>query len=201
MISKTVACIVHQVITDPGGRYAIVVADICMHKMVLVNVYVPPPFQIQVLHDLLGRLAPFMHLPLIVAGDFNAILNATLDSSNSRRVASVELSAWAETAALTKLWRWKNPNTRSFSHLSKMHKSPSRIDLAFANASMLELVRGANYIAGGCRITRPYGYILACPCRLGGCNMGWLEVESVASQVAPVFLVTGKTTFSQPPCL
>lgn len=72
--------------------------------MVLVIVYVPPPFQIQLLYDLLGRLAPFMNLPLIVVGDLNAILNANLDSSNSKRAVSVELSAWAETAALTELW-------------------------------------------------------------------------------------------------
>lgn len=60
LISKTIPCNVHQVIKDPGGWYAI--ADIHEHKMVLANVYVPPPFQIQVLYDLLGKLAPFMHL-------------------------------------------------------------------------------------------------------------------------------------------
>lgn len=30
-----------------------------------------------------------MHLPLIIAGDFNAILNAALDTSNTSRAASV----------------------------------------------------------------------------------------------------------------
>lgn len=118
LISKTVPCSVHQVITDPGGRYAIVVVDIHGHKMVLANVYVPPPFLVQVLYDLLGRLAPFMHLPLI-----NAILNATLDSSNSKRAASVELEVWAETLLSQSCGDGKIPPRRA-SHIYLKHINP-----------------------------------------------------------------------------
>lgn len=108
LISKAVPCTIHGVISDLGGRFLIVVAELYMHKMGLVNLYVPHSFQIQVLYDLLGMLAPFMHLPLLIAGDFNAILCTALDSSNVSRVASVDLAAWANKASLTELWRWKN---------------------------------------------------------------------------------------------
>lgn len=136
--------------------------------MVLVNLYVPPLFQIQILYDLLSKLAPFMHLPLLIAGDINAILCAALDSSNVSRAASVELAAWADMASLTELWRWKNPTTRSFSYLSKTHKSSSRIDLAFANGPMLQLVRGANYLAGGLSDHTPLSVHMGLPSRLRG---------------------------------
>lgn len=105
LISKAVPCPIHHVISDPGGRFLIVIADISTCKMVLVNVYIPPPFQVQILYDLLGKLAPYMYLPLIIAGDFNAILSTTLDLSNVHRVASTDLSTWAATVSLTELWR------------------------------------------------------------------------------------------------
>lgn len=137
LINKAVPCTIHQVILDPRGRYLNVIADVYRNKMVLVNIYVPPPFQVQVLYELMGKLAPFMHLPLLAAGDFNAVLNAALDSSNLNRVSSVELSSWVATASLMELWCWKDPNTRRFSYPSKMHRSSSRIDLPFANDALL----------------------------------------------------------------
>ncbi|XP_077338542.1 neurofibromin isoform X4 [Lithobates pipiens] len=63
LISKAVPCTIHHVISDPGGRFLVIVADIGTCKMVLVNVYIPPPFQIHILYDLLGKLAPYLHLP------------------------------------------------------------------------------------------------------------------------------------------
>lgn len=145
-----------------------------------------------------------MHLPLVVAGDFNAILSSSLDSSNSRRVASTELSAWAETAALTELWSWKNPTTKSFSYLSKTHRSFSRIDLAFANAS-IQMVRGANYIAGGLSDHTPLrihvGILLQVRGGAWRLNPRWLEVESVASQVDQFSLGTGRITCNPALCL
>lgn len=191
LISKAVPCTIHHVISDPGGRFLIVIADISTCKMVLVNVYIPPPFQVQILYDLLGKLAPYMHLPLIIAGDFNAILSAALDSSNVARVASADLSAWAAAASLTELWRWKNPTTKSYSHLSKTHRSSSRIDMAFANAPMLQLVGGASYLAGGISDHTPLSVHISIPSALRGgawrLNPGWLEVEEVSSHVAPHF--------------
>lgn len=60
-----------------------------------MNVYLPPPFKVQLLYDLLVTLAPYMHLPMLFMGDFNNIMYSTLDSSNANRTASVDLCAWA----------------------------------------------------------------------------------------------------------
>lgn len=81
LISKALPCTIHQVFSDPGGRYVAVLLDVHHYKMLLVNVYLPPPVNIQILYDLFTRLAPFAQLPLIMMGDFNSILDA-LDSSN-----------------------------------------------------------------------------------------------------------------------
>lgn len=59
-------CTIHQVFSDQGGRYVAVLLDIFQHKMLLVNVYLPPPISVQLLYDLFAELAPFAHLPLIL---------------------------------------------------------------------------------------------------------------------------------------
>lgn len=69
-------------ISDPGGRYVILVVDVYQTTVVIANIYMPPHFQSQILHDLLVKLAPYMHLSLLLAGDFNAILDGELDTSN-----------------------------------------------------------------------------------------------------------------------
>lgn len=105
LIRKAVPCVVHQVVSDPGGRYVAVVLELCHQKFLLVNIYLPPPFQDKLLYDLLVKLAPFAHLPMVLMGDFNAILDPALDSSNPNRPASLELLSWASTAGLSELWR------------------------------------------------------------------------------------------------
>lgn len=145
LLSKVVSSTIHKVVSDPGGRNLIIVADIFTCKMVLANVYPPPPFQVQLLYDLLGKMAPFMHLTVLMAGDFNTILDTAMYSYNLTRASSYEFSAWVDSAlvdaaSLTELWRWKNAAVRNYSHLSKTHRSSSRIEMAFANALLLQFV-------------------------------------------------------------
>lgn len=129
LISKAIACTIHQVVTDPGGRYVAVSLEIYNHKFLLVNIYMPPPFQVKFLYDFMVTLAPFLHLPVLIMGDYNAILDGVLDSSNAARPASVDLRSWADMAGLTEVWRWKNPDGTAYSHLSSAHRSSARIDL------------------------------------------------------------------------
>lgn len=126
-----------------------VVLDILYRKMVIVNIYLPPPIQLQVLYDLLVKLAPFLNLPTIFLGDFNAILDPILDSSNTNRPVSMELCTWMSGMGLTELWRWKHPQVKSYSHLSATHRSSARIDLAFGKPSLLKYVHETEYLAGG----------------------------------------------------
>lgn len=70
LISKSVPCTIHRVITDPGGRFVAVAINVYHYQILLVNVYVPPPFQGQLLFDMLNKLAQFLHLPVLFFGRF-----------------------------------------------------------------------------------------------------------------------------------
>lgn len=163
LISKTIACTIHQVISDPGGRYVVVSLEVCNQKFLLVNIYLPPPFQVKLLYDLMVQLAPFLHMPMLLMGDYNAILDGVLDSSNAARAASVDLCSWAAMAGMTEIWRWKHPGTVSYSHLSATHKSSARIDLAFGNDLLLKHVFASEYLSGGVSDHNPLLITLAFP--------------------------------------
>lgn len=75
MLGKSIPCTVQKVISDPGGRYVILLFEIHQTKMVIACVCVPPSFQPKLLYDMLVMLTPYMHFPLLLAGDFNAILD------------------------------------------------------------------------------------------------------------------------------
>lgn len=188
LISRAVCCTIHQVISDPGwGRYVPVVLDVYHSQLLLVNVYKPPPFQAQLLYDILTRLAQFLHLPVFLMGDFNAVLDAVLDSSNPNKGSSADLNSWASMAGLAETWRWKHPTDRCFAHISTSHRSSARIDLAFGNDRTLQYVSGIDYLAGGLSDHNPHSLALSFSAgtRKGGRRLlpSWLQNEQVAAQL------------------
>lgn len=104
----------------------VILLEMFNNKILLVNIYFPPPFQVKLLYDLMVTLAPYLHLPMLLMGDYNAILDPVLDSSNAARPASVDLCSWVTMADKTEVWRWKHPDITSYSHLSSTHKSSAR---------------------------------------------------------------------------
>lgn len=72
-----------------------------------------------------------------------------MDTSNPSRAQNVDLKHWAQTAELTEVWHWKNPAVRRYSYFSQVSASSSRIDLTFANLTLLPLITDTTYLAGG----------------------------------------------------
>lgn len=146
--------------TDPGGRYVVVFIEVYSHHLALVNMYIPPPFSSAILYDVLDKLAPHSPFKLLIAGDFNNILDYTIDTSNPQRAPNHDLSHWATAAGFTELWRWKHPTDRCYSYLSQVFASSSRIDMAFANAALLPMVSEVTYLPGSVSDHTPLSLIL-----------------------------------------
>lgn len=83
---------------------------------------------------------------LCTSPDFNAVLDAALDSSNPNRGSSADLNGWVSVAGLVEIWQWKHPMERCFSHISMAHGSSVRIDLAFEK----KMWRALTTWQGGC---------------------------------------------------
>lgn len=76
---------------------------------------------------------------------------------------------------------------RSYSCLSRTHKTASRIDLAFVNGTCLLLIWAASYLAGGLSDHEPLLLTISAAARIGGSAWrlwpGWLQSEQVSNKV------------------
>lgn len=75
LLHKSLLCSIETVITDPGGRYLVVILEVYSHRLALANIYIPPPFTGNILYEVLEKLAPHAPFQLLVAGDFRNVLN------------------------------------------------------------------------------------------------------------------------------
>lgn len=81
----------------------------------------------------------------VVGGDFNAILDPNLDSSNALRsreqgLATAALRTWTRSLGLVDIWRSVNPMVQDFSFFSARHKSFSRIDYLFISPHLFHKI-------------------------------------------------------------
>lgn len=79
----------------------------------------------------------------IIAGDFNTVLNPTLDRSTNAAHIKQSQSAkviqdYMEEIGLGDGWRLKHPNKREYTFFSSVHHSFSRIDLFLINNSITQ---------------------------------------------------------------
>ncbi len=73
--------------------------------------------------------------PLVVGGDFNAVINPALDKSQSDTTANPSsklLNKFITELNLIDLWRIQNTKAKDFHFFSNRHKTFSRIDYIFS---------------------------------------------------------------------
>ena len=134
-----------QCISDPNGRYTIVVGTLLQMPVIMVCVYAPMwdcPNFITTLFSLIPCLDTHH---LILGGDFNLVIRPNLDKSNPKVLTSSNMAR-----ALTTLtnqidcvdaWRSRHPTTKEFSFYSPVHRTYSRIDYFFFYKILLSSVK------------------------------------------------------------
>ncbi|XP_071982368.1 receptor expression-enhancing protein 1 isoform X1 [Engystomops pustulosus] len=145
LISKALPIEVIQVAPDHFGRYVVIHCALWGFTFTIVSVYVPPPFDPAVLHLISSKLASMPPSPILCIGDFNAVPNPSLDRTSGLDTGSVRLNEWLTSLDLADVWRSKHPQEREYSFYSSVHKSFSRIDLAFVSPDMMQHVDQVSY--------------------------------------------------------
>ena len=86
---------------------------------------------------------------LILGGDFNSVLDPAHDCSSINPYptskSSKVVKLFVETYNYVDPWRFKFPNSRSYSFFSSVHNSFSRIDHLFIDAFLLGSIRACDY--------------------------------------------------------
>lgn len=136
-------------ISDINGRYLIVTGLLYSMHVTLVNIYGPNIDDAGFFRKTFDKISDLTSTNLIIAGDYNAILDRYLDRSSQRQMgpsnASVTLNGLISSFNLVDIWRLQHPTDREYSFFSKLHNSYSRIDFFLLDSKLLTNVIDCKY--------------------------------------------------------
>jgi len=152
LIRNSVAPTFHSHYSDPNGRYLIVSISINDLPLVLVNVYAPNNDDPDFFLDVFARIDQFNKPPLIIAGDFNAVLGP-LDYQGSQNKhsnikASEMLAILMEEFNLCDIWRHFHPNLRQYSRHQRNPRALSRLDFILVSEDFIDNCLSSKIVPG-----------------------------------------------------
>lgn len=95
------------------------------------------------------KIIQYLPAKLLLIGDLISVLSPKLDRPKPPKQHSADLYNWVQAIGVTEIWRWRNPEKRTYSCFSTSYKTASRIDLAFADPAMLADIAEAAYLPSG----------------------------------------------------
>ena len=137
----------HNYNTDDKGRFIVADMEVQEERFTMVNLHIDRRLTkedtLTFLNKIGKAIVEFNNERVLWCGDFNTILDPLLDTTCSGTTLDTrvrkenyikkELEAWE----LTDVWRAYHPDKRRFTHISRTHKSLSRIDHFMASPSFL----------------------------------------------------------------
>lgn len=136
-------------ISDINGRFLIVTGELHSMHVTLVNIYGPNVDDAGFFRKIFEKLADLTDTKLIIAGDYNVILDWRLDRSSQKQTGpsntSVTLNSLISSINLIDIWRLLHPTDREYSYFSKLHNSYSRIDFFLLDSKLLPNVIDSKY--------------------------------------------------------
>uniref|UniRef100_A0A3Q1CLT5 Reverse transcriptase domain-containing protein n=1 Tax=Amphiprion ocellaris TaxID=80972 RepID=A0A3Q1CLT5_AMPOC len=146
LVHKRIPFTLNSTVTDSEGRYIIIQATIFNKLYSIVNLYAPNNEDPAFFHTVFSHLADLSANSItIIGGDFNIVLNPSVDRSNSpihvKQSQSVKvIHDYMKDFGLDDVWRLKNPTKRDYTFFSPVHKTFSRIDFFLLNNSIAHKV-------------------------------------------------------------
>lgn len=133
LFNKSVYFCHEKTFADKEGRYVMVIGNIGGTKITLLNLYAPNEDSPDFFKSIASLIADKSEGAILVGGDFNCVLRASVDRLPADIGAiskkSVTLCAMMEELGLIDVWRHLHPKDRDFTYFSQVHCSHSRIDM------------------------------------------------------------------------
>lgn len=146
---KSVPFICSDVISDPNGRYLIVIGRMYDSPVLLVNIYAPNWDNADFFKQLFSSLPDMSSRFLLLGGDFNCWLSPELDRSSTKAATPSRSARTVRTFmnefAMSDPWRFFNPTCKVYSFFSPVHHSFSRIDYFLVDNRILPSVSSCSY--------------------------------------------------------
>lgn len=126
--------------SDPLGRYLILLASLNNIPQIILNTYAPNTDQKSSYKSVMHKLQHYARDQLIICGDFNDLVDPSLDSTNTKRKRFTALSSLLLLEHLYDPLRCQHGNEKVYSFYSHAQKTYSRIDLFFLPKGLLQQV-------------------------------------------------------------
>lgn len=104
-LRNTLSFQLQDVTLDPNGRYIILKGDINSHPYTLVALYAPNSHQVCFPSRLLRKVRAHQYGNLVLCGDFNHIVDPSLDTSTKKPKGSTRLGSLMHREELYDAWR------------------------------------------------------------------------------------------------
>lgn len=79
LVAKALPICIHVIKTDTKGKYVVLVIKVYNRFLKFENLYVPPPFSLSHLNDMLRTVYEIAEGRIFILGDLNAVVDLTLD--------------------------------------------------------------------------------------------------------------------------
>lgn len=122
---------------DKEGRYVLIKCQIENRLITLVNIYAPPESDGSFFKEIFDKIASESEGILICAGDWNTVLNYSVDTTSKRQKSSKskDLNILIKETGTFDVWRDLHRSEKEYTHYSAAHKVHSRIDYFLMNKS------------------------------------------------------------------
>lgn len=134
-------------LADANGRIICIETIINGMELTLCNIYAPNKEEPSFFHEV-NRILGNVQGQVVLAGDFNQVIDGALDRSRFSRTVIPKDRAAIHTLmkdnGLIDVWRVVNPNKREYSFYSHCHKSYSRIDFILISQNLINAVIDSN---------------------------------------------------------
>lgn len=151
LIHKKVVFTPSQTISDPQGRFVIVSGSLFNTPVVLASIYAPNWDDVSFINKLISLIPNLNSHKLILAGDFNTVMDPAIDRSNPKTLVrskmSLALSEFADQIGSVDPWRFLYPHKKEFSYFSHVHHTYSRIDFFLIDKTLLPALKKVEYTA------------------------------------------------------
>lgn len=124
--------------SDTQGRYIIVKGRIDNTLVTFANVYAPPESDRTFFKSLFHTLTSESEGILVCAGDWNTVLNYSIDTTSTKRCKcskSRDLNMLIRETDLFDVWRSLHTCEKDYTHYSATHQVHSRIDFFLMNVT------------------------------------------------------------------
>lgn len=139
-VRDTVDFHLHQELTDPNGRYIILVCFINKINYTLLNIYAPNTYQMRFLHKVLCIAQAVQKRHLVFCGDLNLVSEIHIDTTSTTKRRESPLKKFLASNDLFDVWRCHHGSERDYTYLSTHHMSYSRIDMFITDKWLLQKI-------------------------------------------------------------